>query len=150
MRRSFTTNFLLILLAAAVVGLLWTPAALAQATSPQAPSPQATSAQATSAQADKISNMTSHIGKLTGRAEDADMQYRRYCVGCHGELGKGEGENAQWIDPKPRNFTLGIFKCRSTPTGTLPTDTGPLRHYWAWRSHVQHAAVDTSDRSGTS
>ena len=27
-----------------------------------------------------------------------------------------------WLDPKPRNFTLGIFKCRSTPTGTLPTD----------------------------
>ena len=24
--------------------------------------------------------------------------------------------------PKPRNFTLGQFKCRSTPTGTLPTD----------------------------
>ena len=53
MRRTFTTNFLLILLAAAVVGLLWTPAASAQATSPQAPSPQATSAQATSAQANK-------------------------------------------------------------------------------------------------
>ena len=50
------------------------------------------------------------------------MDYRRYCVGCHGDLGDGEGENAQWIDPKPRNFTLGIFKCRSTPTGTLPTD----------------------------
>jgi mono/diheme cytochrome c family protein len=24
--------------------------------------------------------------------------------------------------PKPRNFQLGVFKCRSTPTGTLPTD----------------------------
>ena len=24
--------------------------------------------------------------------------------------------------PKPRDFQLGIFKCRSTPTGTLPTD----------------------------
>jgi mono/diheme cytochrome c family protein len=38
-------------------------------------------------------------------------------------LGDGEGENAQWIDPKPRNFTLGIFKCRSTTTGTLPLDS---------------------------
>ena len=28
-----------------------------------------------------------------------------------------------WIDPKPRNFTIAIFRCRSTPTGTLPTDT---------------------------
>jgi cytochrome c oxidase cbb3-type subunit 2 len=32
------------------------------------------------------------------------------------------GENAQWIDPKPRDFTAAVFKCRSTPTGTLPTD----------------------------
>jgi cytochrome c oxidase cbb3-type subunit 2 len=48
--------------------------------------------------------------------------YLRYCVGCHGELGDGEGENAPYIDPKPRNFTLATFRCRSTPTGTLPTD----------------------------
>ena len=48
--------------------------------------------------------------------------YRRYCVGCHGDLGDGNGENAVWLDPKPRDFQLGIFKCRSTPTGTLPTD----------------------------
>ncbi len=27
-----------------------------------------------------------------------------------------------WLDPKPRNFTLAQFKCRSTPTGSLPTD----------------------------
>src|SRR5438105_8036584 len=47
--------------------------------------------------------------------------YLRYCVGCHGVLGDGEGENAPYIDPKPRNFTLGQFKCRSTTTGTLPT-----------------------------
>ncbi|MGH9502582.1 MAG: c-type cytochrome [Terriglobales bacterium] len=67
--------------------------------------------------------MESHIGKLTGHATNAQGNYRRYCLGCHGELGDGEGENAQWIDPKPRNFTLGIFKCRSTPTGTLPLDS---------------------------
>ena len=64
----------------------------------------------------------SHIGKLTGHAKNAREDYRRYCVGCHGELGDGEGENAPWLDPKPRNFTLAQFKCRSTPTGTLPMD----------------------------
>jgi mono/diheme cytochrome c family protein len=25
--------------------------------------------------------------------------------------------------PKPRNFQLGVFKCRSTPSGTLPLDS---------------------------
>ena len=68
-------------------------------------------------------DMESHVGKVTGHARAAKMNYRRYCVGCHGEIGDGEGENAPWIDPKPRNFTLGIFKCRSTPTGTLPLDS---------------------------
>jgi cytochrome c oxidase cbb3-type subunit 2 len=64
----------------------------------------------------------SHIGHLTGRAKAAAMDYRRYCVVCHGALGDGNGESAQWLDPKPRDFTLAVFKCRSTPTGTLPTD----------------------------
>jgi mono/diheme cytochrome c family protein len=64
----------------------------------------------------------SHVGNLTGHARDASVTYRQYCVGCHGAQGDGEGENAQWLDPKPRDFTTAKFKCRSTPTGTLPTD----------------------------
>jgi cytochrome c oxidase cbb3-type subunit 2 len=64
----------------------------------------------------------SHVGNVTGHAKNAQYDYRRYCVGCHGERGDGMGENFPWIDPKPRDFQLGIFKCRSTPTGTLPTD----------------------------
>jgi len=64
----------------------------------------------------------SHIGNITGHAKDAKGDYRRYCVVCHGQLGDGNGESFPWVDPKPRDFQLGIFKCRSTPTGTLPTD----------------------------
>ena len=65
---------------------------------------------------------SSHVGNREGHARDAAMSYRRYCMVCHGPLGDGNGESAQWLDPKPRDFTLGVFKCRSTPTGTLPTD----------------------------
>lgn len=79
-------------------------------------------AQITKVQEDQEMGMESHVGKLTGHAAAGAPHYRRFCVGCHGEFGDGEGENAMWIDPKPRNFTLGIFKCRSTPSGTLPTD----------------------------
>src|ERR1700716_2112360 len=64
----------------------------------------------------------SHVGNLTGHAPKAKEDYRRYCAGCHGDLGDGNGENAVWLDPKPRDFTIATFKCRSTPTGTLPTD----------------------------
>jgi len=62
------------------------------------------------------------VGKMVGDATQGKMLYQRFCIGCHGPDGDGNGENAQWIDPKPRDFTVAIFKCRSTPTGTLPTD----------------------------
>lgn len=68
-------------------------------------------------------NMESHVGNMTGHATDGAKTYKRFCIGCHGVLGDGEGENAPWIDPKPRNFTLAVFRCRSTPTGTLPLDS---------------------------
>ena len=72
--------------------------------------------------APSVSSGESHIGNMTGHAGEGKQLYRRYCIGCHGPDGNGEGMNAQWIDPKPRDFTEATFKCRSTPTGTLPTD----------------------------
>ena len=69
-----------------------------------------------------VESTMSHIGDLTGNAESGKRLYRRYCIGCHGQDGNGLGMNAAWIDPKPRDFTEATFKCRSTPTGTLPTD----------------------------
>jgi mono/diheme cytochrome c family protein len=80
-------------------------------------------AQQTEYSEDKRLNMESHVGAMTGRATTGAPIYKRFCIGCHGDLGDGAGENAQWIDPKPRDFTLAVFRCRSTPTGTLPTDT---------------------------
>jgi mono/diheme cytochrome c family protein len=72
----------------------------------------------------------SHIGKYTGSASSGKQLYYRYGWGCHGFRGDGNGEN--WLPPgsflepylniQPRNFVAGTFKCRSTPTGTLPTD----------------------------
>ena len=84
--------------------------------------PLASLAQQTQSDLNARMGMESHIGSVTGHARSAQYDYRRYCVGCHGERGDGMGENFPWIDPKPRDFQLGIFKCRSTPTGTLPTD----------------------------
>ncbi len=72
--------------------------------------------------APSVATETSNIDGITGHAEEGKHQYRRFCIGCHGPDGNGQGMNAQWIDPKPRDFTEATFKCRSTPTGTLPTD----------------------------
>jgi mono/diheme cytochrome c family protein len=66
--------------------------------------------------------MESQIGNLTGHADNGRPLYYRYCWGCHGARGNGDGENAPYVTPNPRNFVQGTFKCRSTPTGTLPVD----------------------------
>lgn len=53
--------------------------------------------------------------------------YERNCRICHGRWGDGKGELAVGMSPKPRQLTSGIFKFRSTPTGSLPTDEDLLR-----------------------
>jgi len=68
------------------------------------------------------SHMESHIGSLTGDSDAGRQLYFRYCWGCHGPHGDGNGENAPYLNILPRNFVAATFKCRSTPTGTLPTD----------------------------
>ncbi len=71
----------------------------------------------------QVHGRTGHaFGGGQGRPDVGAGLYRRFCIGCHGANGDGNGENAQWVDPKPRDLTLAVFKCRSTPTGTLPTD----------------------------
>ena len=62
-------------------------------------------------------------GKLTEQENRGKGLYRRYCVGCHGVRGDGNGENAPYLDPRPRDFTQATFKCRSTASGSLPLDS---------------------------
>lgn len=48
--------------------------------------------------------------------------YDKYCSQCHGDNGDGQGPAAPHLRPKPRDFTKGNFKIRTTPSGALPTD----------------------------
>ncbi|MBY0497731.1 MAG: c-type cytochrome [Cyanobacteria bacterium] len=47
--------------------------------------------------------------------------YLKNCSQCHGDNGDGEGYATPHLFPKPRNFTSGKFKVRTTPNGALPT-----------------------------
>jgi cytochrome c len=49
-------------------------------------------------------------------------EFARYCVSCHGYAGDGNGTNGQQFDAAATDFTRGVYKCRSTPSGSLPTD----------------------------
>jgi mono/diheme cytochrome c family protein len=53
--------------------------------------------------------------------------YVAYCAGCHGENGDGAGKAAEYLYPQPRDFTRGLFKIRTTPSGSLPTDEDLLK-----------------------
>jgi mono/diheme cytochrome c family protein len=53
--------------------------------------------------------------------------YGKYCSQCHGDHGDGAGYAAQHLKPRPRNFTTGKFKIRTTGSGALPS-TEDLMH----------------------
>ncbi len=57
--------------------------------------------------------------------------YEERCLVCHGDKGDGKGlagvfrreeKNGRVIEIFSRDFTVGVFKFRTTPTGCLPTD----------------------------
>lgn len=53
--------------------------------------------------------------------------YEKKCAVCHGIEGKGDGPGAAHLDPKPRDFTRGLYKIRTTGSGQLPTDEDLFR-----------------------
>ncbi len=53
--------------------------------------------------------------------------YEEHCTVCHGEAGDGNGPAADRLRNKPRDFRRGIFKFRSTPSGSLPLDADLFR-----------------------
>jgi mono/diheme cytochrome c family protein len=53
--------------------------------------------------------------------------YLESCAACHGERGDGRGPEADRLKTKPRDFTTGHYKFRSTPSGSLPLDEDIFR-----------------------
>jgi cytochrome c oxidase cbb3-type subunit 2 len=85
-------------------------------------------------------------------AARGEKVFFRYCISCHGVGGDGSGPTADWLDPRPRVLTSGIFKFRSTPSGELPTDAdlyrtitngvhGTYMPHWAAMSEIERLDV---------
>ncbi len=59
---------------------------------------------------------------LAARLEKGKTVFTRHCAGCHGDEGRGNGKAAPLLETRPRDFTLGKFRYRSTEVGHLPLD----------------------------
>ena len=57
----------------------------------------------------------------TERLLEGQAVYNRRCAACHGQSGDGNGPQAKFLDPRPRDYRLGLFKFTSTPRGQKPT-----------------------------
>jgi cytochrome c oxidase cbb3-type subunit I/II len=72
-------------------------------------------------------------GSASSFATEASVEhgkevFERRCAGCHGEKGDGKGPAAEFfVKVKPRDFTSGTFKFRTTPSGSLPLDSDIYR-----------------------
>src|SRR4051794_16386528 len=47
-------------------------------------------------------------------AQDGKTVYNKWCSGCHGETGAGDGVGAKTMLPHPRDFTKAVYKIRTT------------------------------------
>ncbi len=75
--------------------------------------------------------------------------YAVQCAVCHGVDGDGAGMAAHMFRAQPRDFRRGLFKFRSTPSGSLPTDADLLRTVTdgiRWTAMVGRPDLPEADR----
>ncbi|MBI2089693.1 MAG: c-type cytochrome [Deltaproteobacteria bacterium] len=53
--------------------------------------------------------------------------YMKRCWFCHGLDGKGDGPVADYLNPRPRDFTSGMYKLRTTKDAEAPLDEDLFR-----------------------
>jgi cytochrome c oxidase cbb3-type subunit 2 len=64
---------------------------------------------------------------LAPSASLGERTYVERCAVCHGSAGGGNGPAAPSQNPRPRDFTRGLYKYKSTPAGAPPTDADLVR-----------------------
>jgi len=75
--------------------------------------------------------------------------YQVNCAVCHGVGGDGNGPYASMFRIRPRDFRTGVFKFRSTASGSLPTDDDLLRTVTQgvrWTGMIGRSDLDDNDR----
>jgi len=68
-----------------------------------------------------VSGMASKVSARHKQQMGVDVYVQR-CQVCHGEQGAGDGVATDLMYPKPRDFTLSLFKYKTSPGTELPSD----------------------------
>ena len=88
--------------------------------------------------------------------------FDRHCASCHGDAGRGNGDAAEFLLVRPRDFTVAKYRYRSTPAGSMPLDGDLFRNIYrglngtampAWNNHERHRGrieVESEEQHGTS
>ena len=71
-----------------------------------------------------VTNMKDEIAKRRANMNSEEL-YQLRCSVCHGETGAGDGPAADFVYPRPRDFTAGLWKYKTSP-GDLPPLDGDL------------------------
>ena len=74
------------------------------------------------AQTQKEISPTGKIPETEQAVAEGKVIYKERCSFCHGLEGGGDGPVADYLFPRPRDFTQGAFKLHSTASGEVPTD----------------------------
>jgi mono/diheme cytochrome c family protein len=56
---------------------------------------------------------------MRGSVEEGKKLYLANCQQCHGPEGKGDGSASAYLARRPRNFTDGLYKIKTSPPGWL-------------------------------
>lgn len=69
-----------------------------------------------------VTSASALVEKPAADLTEGARLFEENCARCHGAGGAGDGRDASKMLPRPRVLTDGVYKFRTTASGTIPTD----------------------------
>lgn len=76
---------------------------------------------------DDVGTFSSKLPNTPEARQAGKEIYMKRCMPCHGINGDGNGPTADTLNPRPRDFTRGLFKLRTTAWKDAPTEADHFR-----------------------
>ncbi len=68
-----------------------------------------------------VTGMKDQVAAIRAKMSSEEL-YQLRCAVCHGETGAGDGPAADFVYPRPRDFTAGLWKYKTSPGDLAPRD----------------------------